>query len=206
MKLPNQSRAVTTVKRLAMASAVVLPLSGLLSGMAYAAECSPLQPNRVNIVDLQKVMQGSTVAGVSFRVQTNLRNTNRYRTHAFNDEDRTTQRVSVARHSQQPPIQSILLRQNSNVSPNANVRHESDRVTVMRNPGNLLEFSATIYSHTYNAECPPGKQISKSTFKFDLNPALNSRPAKRVSARISGYSEQHSPRPRPGNGAPRPRT
>lgn len=206
MKFSKQNMIATKVKRIAMASAIVLPLTGILSGMAYAIECSPLQANRINIVDVQKVMNGSTVAGVSFRVETNLQNTSRYRVHGYNNNDQTSQRVQVARHSQQPAIDNITLRGYGSFYPNVSKRLKSDRVTVMRNPANLTDFNATIYSYVFNAECPLGKQIAQSIFKFDLNPTLNSRPAKRISARLTGYNERYSPRPRPGSGAPRPRT
>ncbi|MFK7889753.1 MAG: hypothetical protein AB8B63_02970 [Granulosicoccus sp.] len=64
MKYSSRNTVATQVKRIVMVSAIVLPLTSLLSGKAYAIECSPLQASRVNIVDEQKVMEGSSVVGV----------------------------------------------------------------------------------------------------------------------------------------------
>lgn len=205
MKVFNRT-TTNRLKGLAVATAIILPLSAGLSGAVQAAGlCSPLQVTHFRIFDGRTIKQGATIVGVQFRVVTTAINTNRTRGHSGRASDFTSANMHVAPHSQSKGTQPLgSSRYPEGVGVGGRVVFVSDKVTVMRDPGNLADFFVNLKGFVHNSECGAGRSNSMSVFKYDLNPMLQGQSPRRVSARIVGYQERRAPRP--GTGAPRPRS
>ncbi len=191
-------------------AAFVIPASIGLSGVAQAAECAPLQVSRFQIVSPKKILQGNRPIGVEFYVRTTIKNTNANLHVSFNQN--TMASLSAHKFYTKPGERSSVSlgthKFSTHLQPGYSRAFISEKVTVMRDPKNLTELFVATTGHVYNAQCPPNKRVSVSNFKFDLMPVLVGGKARRVAARIRGYSESSRPRPRPqsGSGVPRPRT
>lgn len=201
-------RSSATTKRLA--AALLLSIASGVYGAAYAAECSPLQVSRFDIFDATKIQPGGTgpITGVQFRVKTTLRNTNRTRAHSGHPNDQAVLRVLVDRHRDSLGNMDMgVQKYPSGLRAGGHMTFNSRWITVMRNPNNLPKFTADIEAWVHNAGCEKGKNFSHTLFEYDLNPILQGRQPRRLSARVTGYSEAARPRPqKTGSGAPRPRS
>ncbi len=202
MKQSSINSAIKAVKATLAACTVALPLT--VTNAAYAnTVCTPVVVSGLTLTNVERI--GTT--GFKFKVRSALKNSNRTVAYAGNKQSRYTVSVSDADGRRLATTDPFDL--GFSLQPNRSLLITSKQsITAMRDPGNLAQTLVTVRSLVFNAQCPSGKNTWVANYTFDLAPALNGKQPRRISARMSGYSEasRPRPRPRPGQGAPRPRS
>jgi len=206
MKLSIQKNLTQHIMSATAIACIAIPASIVFSGAAYAVECAPLQVSGFEIVQPKKIVRGGKPVGVEFYVRTTVKNTNLRVPVPFHRQTQATSFLSktYVTSGERKTVETGRTNFSTSLRPGYIGKLTSKKMSVMRDPGNLTQLNVILRGHVNNALCPPGKRTSRSEFKYDLQQVLTGGKPRRVSGRIAGYSE--GPRPRPGTGAPRPRS
>lgn len=167
-------------------------------------QCSPLQVSSLRPIEVAPIFEGgSNRVGVAFKIAATVRNTNRKRVYSAHPKTFFNMFASDSTGKAHGSNQFNL---DTHIAPGGSQAFTGvQRVALRRPDDRAAPFVATLQAYVFNKHCKdPKKQLSQSTFVYDLMPVLLARgEVKRLSGRIKGGSE--ATRPRPGTGAPAPR-